>query len=277
MLAPAEHDLDACVARIDAMKIFPVAAVRVIRVSQDPDAILSDMVQAVSNDPVLAGRVLQVANSPLVGLRAQVRTLERAVSVLGLMGTRDVTITALVGMVAPGVAPWGPMLHRDALLTAHLSKLLAQDVPSVDASEAFVTGLLHNLGHLLLLALEEEATVALLEKFHDDPAMLHRAEQTHFGFVNAALSAACVRTWELPESIAGTVENQSELPKPGEVSLAVVVLQAAKHVASATVEGTDPDHLVAAFESYPHAQLLNLPQWRIEALMTGVEDILAAL
>ena len=277
MLAPARHDLEECVARIDALKVFPVAAVRILRVAADPDATLRAMVVAVCADPVLAARVLTVANSPLAGLRAPVSTVERAVAVLGLMDTRDVTMTALVGSVAPAVAPWGPLLHQHAQLTAHLSRALAQEVPTVDPAEAFVTGLLHDLGHQLLLAVDPEPTVTLLDTFYGRPLLLERAERLHFGFGHAGLSAAIMERWGLPDAVRAVVAAHHQPPIVGEVSLSAVVLQVADDLADAVARGGGVEEMLVCYERHAVSSLLGIPMWRVEALLAGAEEIIAEL
>jgi len=277
MLAPARHDLESAVDRIDALKVFPVAAVRIVRVSRDPEATIADMEAAVAADPVLAAKVLAVANSPLAGLRSRVTTLGRAVSVLGLVGTRDVTLTALVGCVASAPAPWGPLLHRHALLAAQLSRLLAREVRGVDPSEAFVTGLLHDLGQQLLLMVEPEATTTLLDRFHRRPLLLERAEQLHFGFDHAALSARCVRHWELPDEIAQVVAAHHEPPVVGEVSLPAVVLAVADDLAHAWADGARPHGLRQVFEDHAVSRLLGIDPGRLLRRLVDAQEVLAAL
>jgi HD-like signal output (HDOD) protein len=273
MLAPASHSLEMAVDRIDELKVFPAAAVSIMRVSQSPDATLGDMVQAVAIDPVLAAKVLQVANSPFAGLRTRVTSLERAVHMLGIVGTRDVAIAALVGSIARTVAPWGPLLHRHALLTGHFARLLARYVPEVDDSEALVTGLLHDLGLQLLLAIEPTNTATLLEKFFARPQLLERAERVHFGFDHADLSVATVQRWELPEVVAEVIAGHHQPPVVGEVSRAHVVLQIADQLADAVADGARGDALLGLYRDHPMSSSLCIPGGVLRQVMARIDAV----
>jgi len=277
MLAPAVHDLDACLEQVEALKVFPAAAMRIMRVAQSPDSTLDEMVEAVSVDPVLAASVLRVANSPLSGLRARVASLERAVHVLGLLGTRDVALGALVGAIATTVAPWGPLLHRHALLTGQFGRLLARYVPEVDGSEALVTGLLHDLGLQLLLMVERDNTMALLDKFYARPMLMERAEQVHYGFDHAELSAACVRRWGLPDTVADTIVGHHATPIVDEMDRAQIVLQVADHLAEVAADGGDAEQLLVAYRQHAVSSALCVPAGVLRQLMNKAEFLAASM
>lgn len=250
--------LQSCLDRIDALRVFPTAAFRVLKIARSEEASLADMVDALSSDPVLAAEALRVANSPLMGLRNEVRTLKRAVHVVGLDGARDLALTAIVGSMRKTRAPWGPLLHRHALLTAGISRLLARRTPYVDASEAFVVGLLHDLGLQLLLALDGDTTARLLDTCYRSPQLLDRAERMHFGFTHADLSALCIRTWGLPSSMSLVVAVHHEPVPPGRTGLHRQVLSAADMLAECLADGADARLLVARFGEHALAADMGL-------------------
>ena len=60
----------------------PFVAMEIIRLTRDPDSSATDLAEVLSNDPVLATRVLQIANSPAYGLAREVTTVERATALV---------------------------------------------------------------------------------------------------------------------------------------------------------------------------------------------------
>jgi len=106
----------------------------------------------------------------------------------------------------------------------------------VDANQAFVSGLLHDVGVITLLSLEGGAYEPLVKSFGSDGALLVRAERFHFGFDHTTLGAACLRRWELPEPICAVVERhhtpQNPQPRPVESQL-LPVLRLSDHLARA--------------------------------------------
>ena len=72
-------------------------ATRFQRVAGDKNAKVADLVKVISMDPLLAVRLLKLANSPYYGLCKEVETVLRAVSVLGVKTTRDLAIAMYIG------------------------------------------------------------------------------------------------------------------------------------------------------------------------------------
>ncbi len=233
-LAPPPS-LDACVERLEALHVFPTAALRVIGLARDPDATAVEIEEALAQDPVLTGEALSIANSAAMARKVPVRSLSRAVQVIGLTGARDLALTAIVRAVASQRAPWGPLLHRHALLAGAISRRIASRTPYVDSSEAFVVGLLHDLGLQLLLRLDPEATERLLDRC--GTRTLDAAERMRFGFTHADLSAQCIRAWGLPVSFALVVIAHHDDPVPRRENAARLVLAAADEVADLLSDG----------------------------------------
>jgi phosphoserine phosphatase RsbU/P len=221
---------------------------------------------------VLAAEALRVANSPLVALRTQVRTLQHAVHVLGLDGARDLALTAIVGAMRKTRAPWGPLIHRHVLLTAGISRLLARRTPYLDASEAFVVGLLHDLGLQLLLALDGETTARLLHTCYHNPTLLDRAERMHFGFTHAELSAWCIRAWGLPPSMSLVVSAHHDPVPMGRADLPRQVLSAADMLADQLLSGADAQVLARHFSDHPVCAEIGL---RPVAVMDIMDKVVA--
>ena len=65
----------------------------IIRLTRDPDSSATDLAEVLSNDPVLATRVLQIANSPAYGLSREVTTVERATALLGLKAVKMMALS----------------------------------------------------------------------------------------------------------------------------------------------------------------------------------------
>jgi HD-like signal output (HDOD) protein len=270
MTVSAPTSLQACLAGIDTLKVFPTAALRVLRLAKTPDARLAHMEEALASDPVLAAAALKIANSPLLGLRDGVKTIQRAVHVLGLDGTRQIALTAIVGAISSTAPPWGPLLHRHALLTAGISRLLARRTPRVNGSEAFVVGLLHDLGLQLLLTIDTETTTRLLDTCYRRPTLLDRAERMHFGFTHAELSALCIRQWGLPASVAIAVSAHHEPVPTGRVDPARHVLAGADALAELLADGAPVSVLGRSFVELPIGRELGLAPPDIMGLMEEI-------
>src|ERR1035438_696040 len=90
---------------LDKLPPFPMVASRLMQLLAKEDPDISEVGRMISADPVFATRVLQMANSPLFALTAQVKTLSHAIVVLGLARVKSITVTRALGdFVAPALS-----------------------------------------------------------------------------------------------------------------------------------------------------------------------------
>jgi putative nucleotidyltransferase with HDIG domain len=201
--------------------LSPVA-VHVMALSRRPDVQLGYLVKVLEREPMLAARVLSLAQSAAFTGRAPVLTLHDAAVRLGLTLLGDVVLQAALHAGVFRIGGYeGPMdrLVRHSTATAHLARLVCRRT-AVDAEYAFLCGLLHDVGFAagLLALLEDPAIRALgfaavapaLDEFHQEAA----------GIV--------ARLWELPEEICAFIDSHHGLGLRGEPSplhAAVVVAE----------------------------------------------------
>ncbi len=136
-----------------SVPMLPDQAQRVLHMVGDPDVTISTLAAVVSKDPVLATRVLGMANSALYGAMSPLRSVSDAVVRLGTRTVRNVVVT--VSMQSQFKSPEvygqeGLRFMEHAVGTAYVSHLIA-DKLRTDVEEAFLCGLLHDLGKLVIL------------------------------------------------------------------------------------------------------------------------------
>ena len=256
MLQSANHDLQACLDRLDRLGVFPDAAARILRVTQNPDATLADLEHAVGSDPVLSARVLQVANSALYGLQHKVGTLRRAVQMLGLEGTRGIAFAFAASALGAEGGPLARDLYDHALATAAVVKMVAPNVPGVHAGMLYATALVHDLGLQLLLILEHDASSEMQAKLGHGKKLIV-AERLHFGFDHAQLGAAGLERWGLPGPAAELVRSHHDALSNRHPARAL--LQVADDVAQCLMEeDAEPETLAERGEWHPAAPILNV-------------------
>ncbi len=83
------------------------AAARVLAITDDPEASIGDLVNAVGADPALAAKILTLANSAYYGLSRRVGTLQYAISVIGFQTVRALAVPVCAGLDGPNAVPAG--------------------------------------------------------------------------------------------------------------------------------------------------------------------------
>lgn len=269
-LTAPKHDLQGTLDRLEKLPVFPDVALRVHQVARRPGTALVDMEKAVSMDPTLAARILKMANSPFYGRSRRVRTVGHAVQILGFHATRDLAIALSVGAMSQSVSPLGRAAWHHAVTVGVTTRNLTKVVRGADRSQAFITGLLHDVGSMLLLALETEAYEPLYERFADHEGKLAKAEAFHLGYDHSALGAAALRRWELPEALCHVVEHHHHPPtdaSPGSRLLALVMLA---DVLAPHLGKRPPESLAVAASHHPANESVRIPGKQLLAVIESL-------
>jgi HD-like signal output (HDOD) protein len=169
------------------------------------DASLNRLADLIETDPVLAGNMLALVNSALYARRSTVNSVRHAVALLGLGKIRNAALgMSIAGMWKRMIFPpsWSMKafnLHSAA--TAVLADQIAL-VATVEYPEgAFATGLLHDLGRLLIATALKEEFATIEKRRADTGATLVECEMAVLGFTHAELSELALHVWRLPPPI----------------------------------------------------------------------------
>lgn len=170
----------------------------------DPMAGAEQIAAVVSRDPTLVAQLLRVANSPFYGRRGQVGSVAAAVMTLGFHAVRNLVVALSTRGVYGEFAGLTRLLWDHANAVAQVAGAIAKRVGRVSVEDAMATGLLHDLGMVLLLRSDEAGYTALVEGVSDVDA-LAIAERARFGFDHGDAGAAVVLHWSLPETLVAAV------------------------------------------------------------------------
>lgn len=194
------------------------------------DVSFSKLGDLIEKDTVVAGNLLNLVNSALYGRRGTINSVRHALAILGLNKLRN----AVLGMSltrmwnkTPVPQSWSmAQFNMHSAAVALLSDLLAQRL-TVDYPEgAFVAGLLHDLGRLLIATALREQHVRIIE-LQAETGMGHfDAELKILGFTHSELSADALAVWNLPEPIRVAVLHHHDRllqGAPGAVQLGRLV------------------------------------------------------
>lgn len=200
---------------VDRLPPFPAVASRVLRLMNDPDSSAADLARAISRDQSLTARVLRAGNSSFYGFSQQVTSLPQAVVVLGLRKVRDLILfdSMPLGRGADGgMTDTQRALWVHSVATALASRLLALRAGTdVDPEDAFLAGLFHDSGRLVLDHLAPEGFAEVFKHTIDGLDSVE-AERTVFGLSHDELGYETLARWELPEAIRVAARDHHQDP-----------------------------------------------------------------
>ena len=180
----------------------------------DEDVSFAEVAELIEKDTVLAGNVLRMVNSALYGRRGTISSVRHAVSLMGVMKLRNSAMTLSVSQmwsVAKTPKGWSAVqFNLHAVATAVMSDLLAQKVPAQYAEGAFIAGLLHDIGLLLIAISLPKEYESIRGLFLEGDKSLPEAEREVLGLDHAELSAAALAEWNLPEPIQKAVRYHKQ-------------------------------------------------------------------
>jgi HD-like signal output (HDOD) protein len=185
---------------------FPDVVVRIRHALADPDTTTERTVAIVGNEPRLAARLLQMANSAAFNPTVKPLTdLRSAITRLG----QQLVQSAAVGYAVQQMKYAGPLqsitkplteLWRECITVASVSHAVATRT-SVSPDEAFLTGLLHGIGRLYIMV----RAIGQTEKFGDDRSFLDLVGDWH-----AQIGKAVLENWGFAEEMCEAVGEQSD-------------------------------------------------------------------
>lgn len=174
------------------------------------DVRFSDLASLIEKDTVLSGHVLRLVNSAAMARRSRINSIGHAVSVLGLVRLRNFLLSLSIARLwqsTKTAAPWSMgqfNLHGAAV--ALLSDLLAQNCHCHYPEGAFLGGLLHDYGKLLIAAALPEQFQEIQKQLPEAKLSALELERELTGFTHPELSAMTLKAWNLPEDIVRGVE-----------------------------------------------------------------------
>lgn len=174
--------------------LLPVVALELLELVRRPSVRSADIVKLLSHDPLLAGQMLKVAQSPAYAAADPVRSLDEAILRLGMRRTTDLCLQASIESKvfrAPGYTHVMETLRRHSVFTAELSRLVCRRTVGFD-EYAFLCGLLHDVGIAA-------CTLSLRELSHE-PIAFEDAWAT-ISAVHAPCSEILAQLWKLPHDI----------------------------------------------------------------------------
>ncbi len=221
--------------RCTSLPTLPSVALRVLELCQREQLDLHPIAELISKDPALSAKLLRTANSPIFALRREVSTIANAVGLLGLNAIRTLVLSfSLSGSCQAADRPSLRDYWRRSVLSALAARELCQG-PSIGLrEEAFLCGLLQDIGMLALAQALGRHYTEILTKAERDHDKLIDLERAEFGADHAQVGAWLLERWRVPPMLALVVggshtqaavaQGDSDSSRPEHVLAGVVAL-----------------------------------------------------
>ena len=211
-----EKRVELILQQLEELPTLPAVALRLLEVTADDQSSLDEVVALISSDPSLTARILQLVHRADVGVRGEVSSIHRAVVLLGFEAVRSAVLAVSVFQSFGSLSERrAPHFSRDefwkhCVATACCAELMAAEITAhegrraanaLDPAEAFICGLLHDLGKIALETILPKSFSRVVEAADLLRGNIADVERTVIGLDHMVVGKRLAERWQLPSVV----------------------------------------------------------------------------
>ena len=205
-----------------------------------------DLAEIISQDPGLTAFLLRMVNSAFYSLPMQIDTISRAVTVVGVNQLSTLAVgTSVMSLFKDVPADVLDMeqFWKHSVACGLIARRLCRVTGQGDPERAFVAGLLHDIGQLVLLQAEPERASAVYAHARKNDTLLFEEEKELLGFDHATLGGMLLRKWNFPFVLVAAVLEHHH-PKAAQKDPEPALVHCAETIATGLGIGTSGEYFV---------------------------------
>jgi HD-like signal output (HDOD) protein len=217
------------ICKLDKLPSPPDVYLDLTRALASSTSTITDVARIVARDPGICAKLLQLVNSAYFGHGGATSSIEHAIAQLGTEQLRYVALTASVfaSLDTRGFTAFSIDDFQES--SARVSRIARQLAPRDKSTEAFVAGLLHDVGQLVLAIGMRETYAEVVRRTRAGENVL-AVERELIGASHADIGAGLLRIWGVPPSIVEPIRfhhDPTQAPEDArEIAMAIQVAHA---------------------------------------------------
>ncbi|HRF74564.1 MAG TPA: HDOD domain-containing protein [Accumulibacter sp.] len=219
---------------------LPTIVVHALKVLQNPNSDARAVERVIVNDPAISAKILRVANSAFFGYSRRVSTIAEAVRVLGFTNVQGMIIS--VGAFDAFRTERLNLLDfwKHSIATATAARFLSPQL-RCSADEAFMAGILHDIGKLIFAVQAEPGYHQVLALRRGTAALSSlEAERTLFEFTHPEVGEMVAERWDLPARYVAAIAHHHDPDAAGEERTFCALIGLADQAAYAALDAGQP-------------------------------------
>ena len=260
--------------RMKELPSLPSTVLAILKVLDNPDSTARELSEALHYDQSLVTRILQIVNSAYYGFPREIDTLSKAVTILGYTTIRNlILITNTFDVLNKGVEQGcldRKQFWQHALGTGVAAQTIADRLQLGSAEEAFLAGLLHDIGKVILDTFLHEEYSQAVKLAQQENLLLYEAEQKVLGATHVDFGQWLADSWNLPHNLTAAIAHHHDPSKSKKHFICVSLVHIGDIVARALEVGNGGDDLIPAINRQAWSALQLKPAL-LEALLPHFE------
>ncbi|MFV2033249.1 MAG: HDOD domain-containing protein [Gammaproteobacteria bacterium] len=271
-----QSGLDLLVSKIDKLVSLPDIYYRLETAIESPASTVDDLARLLGSDPDLCARLLSLANSVFYSFPAKIETIDRAVSTIGLRQIRELVLVTSVMKMFTGIpikAVSMSSFWEHSVAVGVLAKSIAQYLGQSQAERYYITGLLHDIGRLVLYLKLPDLMSDLLAKSEAEKQNLYILEQELLSYSHAEAGGRLLERWKVPQSIYEPVQYHHRPTDAHEYAQMACAIQIADAWVNKNKVGTSGEKFTPSIDSEA-TKLLGIQENEMDEIWTlALDDI----
>jgi len=178
------------------LKVLPMVARKALDILNDENCSIDDLSNVIEKDQTIAARILKIANSALYGLRQEVTSLQHALLILGFKTLRSIVLTATTKSLYKKFGITEKIIWDHSVGAAIAAKLVSRGHGSDVGDTAFVGGLMHDLGKVIMNNETPEVYSEVMMKMYNEEMDSITAEKEVYGYDHTDVGAGVTGKWK---------------------------------------------------------------------------------
>ncbi len=190
------------VAGIDDLPTIPVVATQVLQLLDNPDVNVDKVADLMLTDQVMTARVMKMVNSPIYRPSHEITSLKRALVYLGIRHIKEIALTSsfISAFEDKGGAIDISTFWAHAFGVGMVSKIIAEKIRYPDVEKAYLAGIVHDIGEVVLSYYQPEIFAKILCDIKEHPVRLVDLEQEAFKTTHNEIGYCIAEKWNFPEA-----------------------------------------------------------------------------
>jgi putative nucleotidyltransferase with HDIG domain len=271
--------MDDLIKKVGDLKVLPIVARKALEILNNESCTIDDLSNVIEKDQTLAARVLKISNSALYGLRQEVNSLNHALMILGFKTIKGIVLAATTRSIYKRFGMTEKILWDHSVGAAIAAKLISAGLGSDVEEVAFVGGLMHDLGKVIMNNETPETFTEVMMNIYNDEVESIIAERDIYGFDHTEIGSKVVEKWKFSPLLVRILKSHhlidcklEDIGDPlGAKSIACVNL--ADYVCKVLGIGyRAPDESIVLHE-LPSAIFLNINKERLDELVKEINEV----
>ncbi len=261
--------------KVREMPPLPQSITQILELTKSTKSSARDLVKVCEHDPKLTVNMLKLANSPFYGFTRKISTVSHAIVCLGLDTVKSIALASstheMLNREIPAYALEKGMLWQHSIGCSTCARIIAKRIRFKESEEAYIAGLLLDIGKIILSDFAEDEFIQIVEKTKNNRISFDKAEQKVLGFNHPQIGAKIIEKWNLPPILVEAVQHHHQPQGADEYKKISYIVHLADAISCMLGIGLGCDGLMYVLEENT-LDILGLSKEDVESIMSELVD-----